>query len=91
MVAWSLKCNISSYIFMSLKKILNECGTHIYLMFETIIRMPISYSRCAWSLSSSIYHYKNFIGLQRSQVNKKPGFYKFQKNHIKKQIIQKRF
>ena len=68
MVAWSLKCNI---YFMSLKKILFKCGTHISHVqhilfissespFHTLITQVYDIS--------SIHHDLKFLGLQRSIV-----------------------
>ena len=85
MVAWSLKCNVKSYIFMNLKFFKYECGTHISHVH--IIRMPISYSRCVCSDISSIYHFyrtTKVIGQQKRDFT-------ISKNHIKKESLKKDF
>ena len=72
------------------KNFLNEVK-RIFLVFKTIIRMPISYSRERTGLFSSIHDYIFFFMTTKvNRSTKSDFFYKFQKNHNKKTDNQKK-
>ena len=66
MVAWSLKCNVKSYIFMNLKIFKYECGIHI----SHVQNILLISSECPFHTlgvyAPTFQVYIIFIGLQRS-------------------------
>ena len=64
MVAWSLKCNVWSFIFMSLKKCFYECGirtSHVQHVLFISSESPFHTLLMEVYDISSIHHYFIFL------------------------------
>ena len=90
MVAWSLKCNIWSYIFLDFHELV-KIVKNLYLMLNTQFLYQqkahfILYALICQNFNITIC--KNFIGPQRSIGQKKGCNFEFQK-FIKKQLDHK--
>ena len=92
MVAWSLKCNIWSYIFLDFHEPGDNLKKSISHAQHTIFLYQQNAHFILYILTPKNFNYKNFIGLQRSIGKKKRCNLEFQKfiKFIKKKLDHKK-
>ena len=94
MVAWSLKCNIWSYIFLDFHKLLENCKKSIsHLNTQFLYQQNAHFILYVLTAQNfNIKFCKNFIGLQRSIGERNfelKKFIKKQPDHKKKSCAVK--